>query len=190
MYRQYKITQQLWVKTMNKADLASLTNAITQDTDKIPLSALKRDIKHRKQVKEYKQDNRVKLKSKDRVVSWGELHPLVNSLHSILSEYATIGLLGNEVIKFVPDEEVAQFTNNIKLLYTDINVYLEALMRIKVKVKESTTRVGSNEMPEFFNIYEDLDALRIDITTVLTPTSMVISEVINKFNQPKELVNV
>ena len=159
------------------------TSILTDDDQfKKPISDLRRDIEKRKV-------NKLAKHPKPKQGTWAEIYPAVANINGMLQEYATVGIIANNNIQHVPEELVSNLKNTIKILFEDVTVFSDKLLIIKTDIKAADTVVTPNDIAELFDIYEKLDGLRLDITTVLSPNAFTITETLNALTKPEEIVN-
>ena len=140
-------------------------------------SALKTDMADRKLNKARKVKERPMTMTKTtKPIYWAEVHPFIENIHALLTEYAHVGLLGNQHFELVAPEKQPSFIKNIAALYEDITSFTITLNQLRGTVKDSTEKVTEAEIAEFYDCYMALDALYADIATTIMPLAIAITE--------------
>jgi hypothetical protein len=110
---------------------------------------------------------------------WGELYPLADDLHSILTNYASIGIAGSNLRdKIIDTVQKTELVAMLTQLFNDINEFAQQLTVIRTRFKDPEVTADMDDYPIMFEIFEALDALRVDITTVLTDPASKISDIL------------
>lgn len=131
-------------------------------------SALKQNIATRKERKT----------RKNKKIYWADVHGFISDLKTLLIEYSNIGIAATQHYQHVPDETKAEYIKNAQLLLSDINVFNKRLLALQQSIRSADEVVSINDLGDYYSAYEQVDAIRVDLSTVLTATASYLSEVI------------
>lgn len=148
-----------------------------------PLSALKQDIAKRKAAKQAKQ-----AKQSSKHIKWGELYQFVQANDTSIGHFKT--LINNATLA-MRDNRVTNKTevhNIISTMLTDLNVYVQEMIWVRQRLHPSDESVSIDDSAEFYDVFEELHRIGVDILTVITPQAETLTNMLLDAAEPDILL--
>jgi len=172
-----EITEEQMAIIIANSNLVSIEPVTEEQASSLKKDVAKRKARKKEREKEIELEN-IEKALEETNVNWSEAHELYGLLFSGLAEYSNIGLAAQTVMSLLDAEKQKLMTSTLTSFYRDITAFSNKLTAIFRRIKPHNQKTTTDDLMEFYSIYEDLDALRVDFTTTLTEPSITLTEIV------------